>query len=252
MYLALMLLLAQTSPTAAVDATALAVAAPTTVVVVDSDKTKGEPWRLAWSPDAQQLYLAAMKRKGQTLEMTHWTIDVPSGALKKIDAAPAWADKYWDWKSAQSAPGAPAFKIALDTQKKNEAATARPMGGAMARGGVDTGGAGAAIEDVGNQPSQNVQIVTMRLKGEIIGEWENAPIVPGLTFGWGPKGTNAIAFSAKNGHLVLMDDKGRKQEIETTKEARLPAWSDDGRQLAWAEKQDKKKYRIQVAGLTSR
>ena len=251
MYLALMLLLAQMPAPTAVDATALAVAAPTTVVVIDTDKTKGEPWRLAWSPDGAQVYLAAMKRKGQSMELTHWTIDVASGALKKIDAPPAWADKYWEWKSAQAAPGAPAFKIALDTQRKNEAATARPMGGAMARGGVDTG-AGAAVEDVGNQPSQNVQVVSMLLKGEVIGQWENAPIVPGLTFGWGPKGTNAVAFAARNGRLVLMDDKGRKQEIDTTKEVRLPAWSDDMKQLAWAEKQDKKKYRIQVAALTAR
>ena len=35
---------------------------------------------------------------------------------------------------------------------------------------------------------QNANIRTMRLKGEVIGEWVNSVIVPGLTFGWSPAG----------------------------------------------------------------
>lgn len=232
----------------AADASKLTLADAATLTVVDIGKIDGEPWRLCWSPDGQQLYLAAMKRNRAAMDITHHVIDTASGDIRKIEAEPDWAAKYWTWKSWKTAPGNPEFAIALDTQKKNVTATSRPMGGALARGGgTDPVATGASIDDVATNTSTNVEIISMLLHGEVIGRWENPPIVPGLTYGWGPAGTQAIAFAHQNGHLVLMDEAGRKQRIERTKDVRLPAWSEDGRQLAWAEKQDRRKFRIQVA-----
>ena len=55
-------------------------------------------------------------------------------------------------------------------------------------------GAGEAISAAQNQTP--VPVHTMRLAGETIGEFVNTVIVPGLTFGWGPKGSKVIAYSA--------------------------------------------------------
>ncbi len=120
------------------------------------------------------------------------------------------------------------------------------MGGDLARGGVG-GSPGASIDEVAGQMSTNVLVITLLLKGAVLGQWKGEPFVPGLTFGWAPAGMNAIAFADPDGRLVLMDEEGRKNKVEGTKDVRLPAWSMDGKRLAWVEKQDRKKFRIQAA-----
>lgn len=236
--------------TGAVDASKIALQPATTLVELDTGKLKGEPWRFAWSPDGKQFYLATMKQSGATQELTHYVIDAADRSVKKIDDVPAWASQYWGWKSAQAAPGSPTFKIQLDTEKKTVAPTARPMGGDLARGGTSgSPGSGMSSEEAASvtDQSSNVTIATMKLKGEVLGTWTNAAIVPGLTFGWGPKGSHLIAFGDQDGRLVLMDEDGHKQRVAGTSGVRLPAWSDDGTKLAWVERVDKKKYRVQVA-----
>ena len=233
----------------AIDASQLTLDTPTTVAVVDTDKIKGEPWRLAWSPDNEQLYLQAMKRnRDGSMELTHHVVAIKSGAVEKVDVEPEWAKTYWTWKSDRAAPKNPAFSIELDQQIKTENATSRPMGGDLARGGT-TGGVGASVEEASGHMGTNVRIITLLLKGEVIGQWKGEPFVPGLTYGWAPAGMNAMAFAAQDGRLTVLDEQGRKQKIPSSKDARLPAWTADGRRLAWAEKQDKKKFRIQVASI---
>ena len=247
MLLLLLTILSQ-APGAA-DASKLAVETPTTVAVVDADKIKGEPWRLAWSPDGSQMLLTAMKRvRDGSMELTHHIVDVATGKVEKVDAEPEWSSQYWSWKSHRSAPGNSAFAIELDQQRKNESATARPMGGALARGGT-SGSPGASVDEVATQMSTNVLVITLRLKGAVLGEWKGEPFVPGLTFGWAPAGMDAIAFAGTDGLLMLMDEEGRKQKLDGTKNVRLPAWMQNGKRLAWVEKQDKKKFRIQVADI---
>ena len=80
----------------------------------------------------------------------------------------------------------------------------------------------------------------MKLKGEIVGEFVNAVATPGLTFGWAPAG-GLIAFSNPDGRVVIMDDQGRKQEISSSKSTLLPAWTDDGKRLAYLQRTGKNK-----------
>jgi hypothetical protein len=247
MFLMLGMLLA--GQVTAPDASKLIVTKPSVLVVVDVDTIRGEPWRLCWSPDGQQLSLVAMKRKDAGMDVTHHLIEV-SGTVRSVDAEPPWASSYWEWKSWKSAPGKPEFVITIDQQKKNESATARPGGGAMARGALSGGDPGISIDEAAGQMSANVLIITLLLKGQVLGEWKGGPFVPGMTFGWAPPGMDAIAFADKDGHLVLMDEQGRRQRIDGTKDVRLPAWSADGARVAWVEKQDRKKFRIQVANVS--
>jgi hypothetical protein len=230
------------------DASKVRVGTSRTVTTVETGKISGEPWRLAWSPDGRQLYLAAMKRQGTNTVITHHVIDAGSGAISKVDTEPEWAQPYWTWKSGKASPADPAFAIQLDQQVKNESATARPMGGDLARGGASSA-SGASIDEVAGQGSQNVMVITLLLKGEVLGQWKGEPFVPGLTFGWAPKSIAAVAYAGKDGRLVLMDGEGRKQKIDATQDVRLPAWSADARQIGWIEKQDRNKFRVMVAGI---
>jgi len=97
-----------------------------------------------------------------------------------------------------------------------------------------------------------VTVHMMVLKGKTIGEFVNAAIVPGRTFGWGPRGSKAIAYTAvKSGRVVLMDAEGAIREVDGSKDAILPAWSPDGTRLAWLEKDGRKKFVLKVAHVTT-
>jgi Tol biopolymer transport system component len=92
-----------------------------------------------------------------------------------------------------------------------------------------------------------VRVITLRLKGETVGEFVNGPLVPGLTFGWSPAALGLIAFTDKGGKVVVMDQSGAKKEVPSTSDAVLPAWSDDGAKLAFLKKDGRRKYGLQVA-----
>ncbi len=216
------------------------------------DDLKGQPSRLAWSADGQQLYLQTMDGKfGQPdAKLHHYVYDAATGNRKGIDATPEWAAAYWTDKSGQSAPGAPAFKIQLKSDTRVEKTVSAPMGGDLAKGGgvgADGGAASSGDAMAAAYNQQPVPVHTMLLSGQVVGEFVNSVTVPGLTFGWGPKGSNVIAYSAnKSGRVVIMDDKGTRQEIAGSKDAILPAWSPDGRLLTWLEKDGKKKFVLKL------
>jgi hypothetical protein len=247
---------------AAPSAETLKITEPAVIAELDAGKLKGEPWRLAWSPDARELYVQAVERDGRGVVKTtrHYVLAVEGGSPKEVEGEPAWAAKYWAWKSWKATPAAGApFEIALDERREVLRATAAPKGGSLAGmsgdpssgapvGGGGPGGAGGGTVSVGE--GQNAVIRTMKLKGEVIGEWVNAGIVPGLTFGWAPAPLRMIAFSGKDEDVVIMDDQGRKQKIETKAVTRLPAWSDDGRKVAFLEQNDRKKFTVQFVVVT--
>jgi hypothetical protein len=239
-------------------AEAVKASAPVVVTELDMGKLKGEPYRLAWSPDAKELYVQTAERDGvgTVKKARHYVVAATGGSPKEAESEPDWAAKYWAWKSWKAAPGSAAFAISVDERRDVVRATDARRGGTIAGMGGDAsagaqvgggpGGAGTMVIPEG----QNASIRTMRLKGEVIGEWINSVIVPGLTFGWSPASLNLIAFSAQNEGLIIMDEQGRKQKIDTAKATSLPAWSDDGRKLAYVEQKDRKKFVLNVVEIT--
>jgi hypothetical protein len=229
---------------------------PSVTGEIDLGRLKGTRLaQLAWSPDATELYLQTYTPDRQALpaETFHYVLSASDLLPKQVAAPPDWAASYWTWKSAQAAPDDPAFKIELETQKGMSAATSLPMGGEMARGGGDTGGAaGASMEGMLEAARQSQTGITyrMRLKGEVVGEWVNHRIMPGLTFGWAPAGTGWIAYAEKSsGKLILMDKDGRKKKIDGTKNVMLPAWTADGARLAYLESRGRNKYAVIIAAV---
>src|SRR5687768_11352123 len=236
-------------------ADALKVSEPVKIAELDMDKLKGQPSRLAWSADGTQLYVQTMEGTfglpGQKLR--HYTMAVADGSRKDVPVEPEWASAFWTMKSGQNAPDGPPLTIDWKKETRKEQTVSTPMGGALARGGTggDTGtGAGEAIAAADNR--QRVMVNAMVLRGTTVGEFVNSVIVPGLTFGWGPKGTKVIAFAdPKSGRVIVLDEKGEKREVPGTKDAILPAWSGDAKQIAWLQKDGKKKYVLQIARVES-
>jgi hypothetical protein len=248
------------APTQPVDATRVVVAAPTAIVEIDAGKMKGDIIRLDWSADGNQFYLQTVEQDGSGgVRVRHFLLELKGQQPRSTGDAPAWAQSYWQWKSAQAAPGLPSFKVTIEQQQKRLSATATPTGGDLARGGLDSGGGGrgggGTTGGVGDavsaaQQSQMVNIVLLKLKGEIVGEFINTPTLPATTFGWGPERTGLIAFKTAEGRLVIMDLQGHKAEVAGAKDVSLPAWTADGKRLAWLEKTGRNKFTLRVADVT--
>lgn len=242
----------------------LTISVPTTLKEIETDKA--QPYRLAWSPDGTEIYVQTLEgtfndaaTNPSKVKFRHYLFTA-DGAKKDVSAEPEWAKQYWAAKSGKASPDAAAFAIDVKESQEIKKSGSAPVGGEMARGGAEGGsggsGSGAGGSSVGDAAlaaamTQRIRVLTMTLKGEPIGKFENSVMVPGLTYGWGSKGTKAVVFaSPNNGKLIVMDDQGTKKEIAGTKDAVVPAWSPDGRKIAWLQKDGKKKYLLQVAAVS--
>lgn len=224
--------------------------APATIVVVDTGKIKGEPRRLAWSPDGRTLYLQALKpgNNGQST-LRHYAVSLEKRTIEPLAGEPAWATGYWTRKSARFAPTDLRVSIEIDTTKEHIQGGPAVLGGAMSRSALTGQGSVTNptpdVEEMAdrNAHGQDVVTHTLRLKGEIVGAGEQGRIFPGQTFGWAPASLGStIAFADPSGRVVIMDLEGRKQAVESSKGALLPAWSDDGTRIAYLQKSGKKTY----------
>jgi len=229
---------------------------PAQVAALDMGKLKGEPARLSWSPDGRQLYLQTLEgRFGQpNAKLRHYVLALADGSTKDLDAEPGWASQYWTMKSAQSSPDDPTLKIELKTEQRRQRTTSAAMGGDLARGAPVTGDVGASAGDAGAAAfgAQSVTAHVMRLKGATIGEFINSVIVPGLTFGWGPKGSRAIAYiDEKDGRVIVMDAEGDRRDVSGSGNALLPAWAPDGTRLAWLQQDGRRTFVLQVVNVST-
>jgi hypothetical protein len=233
---------------------ALQLSAPALISTIDTGKLKGEPTQLAWSAEGDKLFLQTSERdsKGMVGNHRYFVMSASEGKPESVSAPPAWATDYWTWKSNQFAPGSKTFGI--DTPKPEErqaTATSTPMGGDLARGGVDSGAGGTSAGDVASraQQMQKQMVITLRLKGETIGEFVGQQFLPGYTFGWSPR-DQMVAYSHSSGKLAVMSEKGDKQQVDGTKNVILPAWSPDGQKIAFLQKAGQNKYELYVVTVT--
>lgn len=229
--------------------------APSSTINIDLGKLKGKLVRqLAWSPDGAELYLMTydQNQDASIKKAYHFVIPVATGVPRSVDAAPKWAEEYWSWKSGQASPDDPSLKIDVSSERKRVSAVSVPFGGDLARGGTDGSANGLSSDQAmaAANASQMSDVRTMRLKGQVVGEWVNHPIVPGQTFGWGPKGTGVFAYAEqKSGRLILMDQSGEKLTVDGTREVSHPAFSNDGSRLAYLEGRGRNRFALVVASV---
>src|SRR5581483_100686 len=231
---------------------------PQPIVELDTGKLKGEIAQLAWSPDGSEFYVETIDRDraGNVLGARHYVISTAAKNVKNVDQQPQWAMKYWAWKSAQTAPGMASFKIAVDQHEEMLRATSTPTGGAMAKGGTADPVQGMTFEEVANasNATQKQLVSTLKVNKDVIGTWVNEGVMPGVSFTWSPAPLHLLAYAKRDqkdgGPIVVMDSAGEKQDLAGPKNAILPAWSDDGKHLAWLERKDKKKFELMVADIT--
>jgi hypothetical protein len=232
---------------------ALQLSAPKLVATIDTGKLKGEPTQLGWSAEGDKLFLQTSERdsNGMVASPRFFVMSASEGKPEAVSAAPPWASEYWRWKSNQYAPGSTTFGVDVKQEDRKATATASPMGGDLARGGVDAGTAGTAAGDVAARAAQTQtqRVFSLTLRGENVGEFVNQQFLPGYTFGWSPR-DHMIAYANASGRLAVMTEQGSKQQVDGTKNVILPAWSPDGTRIAFLQRAGKNKYELYMVKVT--
>lgn len=228
----------------AFDAAQASVSPARVVAQVDGSTLKGEPIGLAWSSDGSLLYLrAAESDRFGNQRSFHVTVPVAGGKATSVDAAPAWAASYWLWKSGFSAPGVPDMKLQTDTQSQLATATGTVRDDGLSQSRADPTQSQIA-SDYGS--AQKVTTMTVKLKGTVVAQSVNKPVVPGATWGWAPEPRGGLAFVDAKKRLVLIDRNGRTFEVPGTADVMLPAWSPDGGRIAFLQKKGRKGFVVSV------
>jgi hypothetical protein len=237
----------------AASAKSIVVDAPVRIAEIDTGKLKGEPTELAWSPDTAKLFLQTSERdaRGMAVKPRNFVMSAAAGKPEPVPAKPDWESEYWAWKSGQYAPDSKTWGIDIKEDERSQSATAAPMGGSLAKGGSSASLSGTSVEDATMQASQTqrTHVITLKLKGETVGEFVNQAFLPGYTFSWSPQPLGMIAYVNSSGRLALMDQQSQKQEIDSTKNVLLPAWSADGSKIAFLEHSGKNRYELFVAAV---
>ena len=228
----LILLLALGAQDAAppIDVSAIEGSAPVLVCELDATFLAGEVRRLSWSADGAYLHIQSIDRDAGVHDVIVSRLD---GVASLAFGEPEWASGYWARKSDLAAPGVPSLRLeVLESHRRT-----RPT---PFIGGLN----GAQTADPKNPIDAYESEVTVRLRGEEIGNWINGAPLAGQTFGWGPAGSGAIVFVDRGGRLTLMDERKRRKVVATAKGATLPAWSNDGAHLAFLQKGARRTFRL--------
>lgn len=230
----------------AIDVSTLKIGAPRLVVELDLGKLKGELRQIGWAPDGQRFYVQTADGRSPAPNVRHYWVAIEGGAVMGIDSQPDWANTYWAFKSDRAAPGLGSLMI--DVEQKFETVkigTGSGRPGEMAGG---TGG-GAPVDIEKTAEGQRQTVVRLTLFGEAVSEFVNQAPIPGLMFGWGPEKSGAIAFTNRDGQVILLDQHKHKHTVAGAKDALLPAWSLDGAHLAWVQRGGRKKFTLMYADI---
>jgi hypothetical protein len=191
--------------------------------------------RLAWSPDERYLYVRVSSLDRWDNEaVRHVLVDLWTREPQTIPDEPAWLPRYWNLKAALASPVAADWKIRISAREEQVRTTSVPREGNISQHGDP----GAGLDEVIGKAAMSSQKTSFEdyvLNGQVIGAAVNGRVSPGRTYGWAPAPHALIAFINQKGRLVLMNRAGRTREVKGAKKPSLPAWSHDGRRLAFSE-----------------
>jgi hypothetical protein len=230
---------APTQASGLTDISTITVGPATAVAELDLGKLKGDLRQVGWSPDGSELYVQTADGDPASPKLRHYIFSVAGGAMKALDVPPEWATSYWAFKSDRAAPGIGSLMIDIEQKAENI-----KIGTGTGRPGTGTGALGDAGADMGKTAEgQHQNIARLMLYGQAVSEFVNERPIPGLMFSWGPASSGAIAYTTRDGELMLLDKKSHKR-VAGAKDALLPAWSIDGTRMAWVQKSGRKKYTL--------
>jgi hypothetical protein len=230
-----------------IDATRIEVGTPIVAARIDTGTVKGDVRRLCWSPDGGTMYLQTAEGNPPLEVFRHYAITAQGGAITALDGQPDWAASYWAVKQDRVAPGIESLRIEV------------VQGNAVVKGGAGESGVlnrgNSSIEGMTSSPSvdslaaasmntEHARVVRLTLLGMDIATWTNERPYPGARFSWGPSESGALVCVGDKGQLVFIDQRKQKKVMSSTKDAVLPAWSADGRRVAYLQKAGRKKYLV--------
>jgi hypothetical protein len=226
----------QAPTTAPVDVAKLTFSTPATIRELDVKGTRSVPTRMAWSPDGKWIYvrLSAFDRWSNE-RVSHLLVDVSGKQVEPLADEPGWLPRYWNSKAALASLAVPSWRITIETRNELVRAASVPREGNI---GQNTGDPNAGLDETvknAAMASQKASFQEYRLNGRVIAASVNATVVPGRTFAWAPAPLALIAYVNDKGRLVVMNRAGQTLEVKGPKKPLLPAWSEDGRRLAWVQ-----------------
>ena len=228
------------------------VSPPATIIDLDSSVITGDPVQLTWSPTQGQFYLQTVEGTDPNVKLRHYLITLGSPKPETIKAEPDWATKYWAFKSTRNVPGRSDLLIEVREHRKTgqiPTQSLRDKAKGMDSGAIAVQGAADAANDFSNA----AMVRSLVLKDEVIGEFVDAPLLPGLTFGWSPEDLHAVAYKDQHGKLAVFDyDSGDHQEVDETRDVLLPAWSLEENKIAFLERTGRKKYSLMQVDINRR
>jgi hypothetical protein len=190
---------------------------------------------LAWDGGTLIIQVAVLE-KGEA-KARFFAVPGRGMELRSLEALPAAVEVYWKKKAGRTSPTG-LGTIAPDSDSK------LPM-------------YGVATQDKRFQDAMDMggAQVTHRLRiGELVihRRRDSAPY-DGEVWSWSPAELNRVAYTDEKGDLWVARANGTGPEKLLSGRFTLPAWSDDGRTLAFAEKKgDGGKWEISVIHLPER
>ena len=223
------------APQKPADPTKLTITGPSTLRDLGGAGVRGVATRLAWSPDGEWLYLRVSKFDRWSNEtVRHVLAEVRGSRVQDLGDEPAWLPRYWNVKSALTSPVVATWRIKIDTREDQVRTTNVPREGNVGQHGDPGAGLDETVRKAANS-SQRTQFEDYVLNGRVIASAVNDHVSPGRTFAWAPPPLALMAFVDAKGKLQLMNQAGTLREVKGAKKPSLPAWSEDGRRLAFVQ-----------------
>jgi hypothetical protein len=185
------------------------------------DLQRGIVSQLAWDRGILVIQGAIADDKGQ-ISAKYFRIAEKGVGIKLLDEPTNEMIEYWERKARRMSPtGLGTIVSATDSQI--------PMNSVQSRE--------QALDNASNMGGMQVSYL-LRLGSLVIFRRGGVPPYDGESYSWSPVELNRIAYTDGNGDLWIAQADGRNPTRLVKGNFTLPAWSDDGKAIAVAERKD--------------
>jgi len=218
-----------------IDLAKLVVSDPATLRDLGKADARGVATRMAWSPDGAWIYVRMSTFDRWSNEtVRHLLVETQGKRIQDLGDEPLWLARYWNTKSALASPTVASWRIKIDTREDQVRTTNVPREGNIGQHGDPAAGLDETVRKAANS-SQKTLFEDYVLNGRVVASAINDHVAPGRTFAWAPPPLALVAFVDAKWRLMLMNQAGATREVKGAKKPSLPAWSENGRRLAFVQ-----------------